>query len=150
MDFQEKQLDYKREYSQEDKMFMSKTQESMIRKDGRYQLCLPFRNDYINLPDKKIQAVKRLKSLGLEMSRNKKFHFDYTSFVETILGKGYAEAVIEEELSRNDAKLWYLPHHGVYHLKKNKLLVVFRCAAKFRGVSPNDVLLQTSDLTTIQ
>ena len=42
---------------------------------------------------------------------------------------------------------WYIPHHGVYHPKKNKIRVVFDCSAKFKGSSLNDHLLSGPDLT---
>jgi hypothetical protein len=39
-----------------------------------------------------------------------------------------------------------LPHHGVFHPRKNKLRVVFDCAARYHGSSLND-LLQGPNLT---
>jgi len=47
---------------------------------------------------------------------------------------------MNEVLSRGDAKeapelvqeegvKWYIPHHGIYHPKKNKIRVVFDCSA---------------------
>lgn len=44
--------------------------------------------------------------------------------------------------------MWYIPHHGIYHhQKKDQLRIVMDCAAKYRGVSLNDILLQGPDLT---
>lgn len=44
--------------------------------------------------------------------------------------------------------MWYIPHHGIYHHRKtDQLRVVLDCAAKYRGISLNDVLLQGPDLT---
>ena len=64
---------------------------------------------------------------------------------------------MNEVLSRGDAEetpslaqegvKWYIPHHGVYHLKKNKIRVVFECSARFKGTSLNDHLLSGPDLT---
>lgn len=43
--------------------------------------------------------------------------------------------------------VWYLPHHPIFHPRKpGKVRVVFDCAAKFLGVSLNDMLLQGPDL----
>ncbi|XP_070571225.1 uncharacterized protein [Ptychodera flava] len=62
--------------------------------------------------------------------------------------KGYAIRVPNDELDRDDGKVWYIPHHGVYHPKKpEKIRVVFDCSAKFQGVSLNNLLLQGPDLT---
>ena len=41
----------------------------------------------------------------------------------------------------------YIPHHGIYHPKKNKIRVVFDCSARFKGTSLNDHLLSGPDLT---
>jgi hypothetical protein len=79
---------------------------------------------------------------------NDKFREDYQSFMEETLKKAYAEKVPDDELNRNDGRLWYIPHHGVYHPKKNKIRVVFDCSASYRGVSLNDKLLQGPDLTS--
>ena len=65
-------------------------------------------------------------------------------------GKGNLkpEVVPETELRSVNGKVWYIPHHGVYHhKKKDKVRIVFDCSAKFRGESLNDHLLQGPDLT---
>lgn len=64
-----------------------------------------------------------------------------------ILEKGYAIRVPEEQLNRNDGRVWFIPHHGVYHPKKRKLRVFFNCAATYQGISLNDKLLQGPDQT---
>ncbi|XP_070566165.1 uncharacterized protein [Ptychodera flava] len=52
------------------------------------------------------------------------------------------------QVDRDDGRVWYIPHHGVYHPKKpEKIRVVFDCSAKFQGVSLNNLLLQGPDLT---
>lgn len=67
--------------------------------------------------------------------------------MNVLLNKGYAIMVPEEELDRNDGRVWFIPHHGIYHPKKQKLRVVFDCAASYQGVSLNTQLLQEPDLT---
>jgi hypothetical protein len=56
--------------------------------------------------------------------------------------KGYGTA----ETPPEDGKLWYIPHHGVYHPKKNKIQVVFDASAEYGGESLNQHLLQGPDL----
>ena len=52
-------------------------------------------------------------------------------------------------LRRADCKVWYIPHHCVYHHRKpEKLRVVFDCSVQFRGHSINNELFQGPDLTT--
>lgn len=64
-----------------------------------------------------------------------------------LLEKGYATRVSEEQLDNSNGRVWFIPHHGVYHPKKRKLRVVFDCTASYQGVSLNDELLQGPDLT---
>ncbi|XP_030834649.1 uncharacterized protein LOC115921367 [Strongylocentrotus purpuratus] len=62
----------------------------------------------------------------------------------TIVNGGFAEQ------AENEAPLGstnYIPHHGIYHSKKNKLRIVFDCSAKFAGTCLNDHLLKGPDLT---
>ena len=54
----------------------------------------------------------------------------------------------QDRLSRDDGKVWYLPHHSVIHPQKpEKVRVVLDCAAKYHGVSLNANVLQGPDLT---
>ena len=65
--------------------------------------------------------------------------------MQDYIEKGYAEKVRDD--GKRNACTWFLPHHPVMNPKKpDKLRVVFDCAAKFMGVSPNDKLLQGPDL----
>lgn len=54
----------------------------------------------------------------------------------------------DEELGRSDGKVWYIPHHGVYHPVTQKLRVVFDCGASYKGTSLKEQLLQGPDLTS--
>lgn len=67
--------------------------------------------------------------------------------LKTKADKGYTKAVPQEQLRRKDGRVWYIPHHGVYHPRKRKLRVVFDCGASFNGTSLNSGLLQGPDLT---
>ena len=64
-----------------------------------------------------------------------------------ILMKGYAEKVPPEDLQLENGKIWYIPHHGVYHKRKKILRVVFDCRPPYKGTSLYKVLLQGPDLT---
>ncbi|XP_070537534.1 uncharacterized protein [Ptychodera flava] len=77
----------------------------------------------------------RMQNTRLErkLRNNPKFHADYQKFMADIIEKGYAIQVPNDELDRDDGKVWYIPHHGVYHPKKpEKIRVVFDCSAKFQ------------------
>lgn len=61
--------------------------------------------------------------------------------------KGYAEKIPKDEV-RQDGRIWYLPHHGVFHPQKpDKIRVVFDCSAEYKGEALNKHLLQGPDLT---
>lgn len=81
------------------------------------------------------------------MTQNYQYQNDYVAFINKILNKGYAEKVPKETSKTDPRKAWYIPHHGMYPKKPNKIRVVFNCSAKFAGTSLNDQLLQGPDLT---
>ena len=65
--------------------------------------------------------------------------------MDEIISKGYAKQ--SDDTSQN-GRVWYLPHHGVYHpLKPEKIHVVFDCRSEYRGRSINKDLLAGLDLT---
>ncbi|XP_028418430.1 uncharacterized protein LOC114543776 [Dendronephthya gigantea] len=147
LDFNERHSQ-KDQYSQEDKRFMEKMDRETKYVDGHYVMPLPFRNDDVHMPMNKQQAIVRAYWLEKKLSKNSNFHRDYVKFMNDILGKGYARKVSDDCPEGKPGKIWYLPHHGVYHAKKpDKICVVFDCSARFQGTSLNDQLMQGPDLT---
>ncbi|XP_033101162.1 uncharacterized protein LOC117104423 [Anneissia japonica] len=148
IDFPENGKNEKLEMSQDDRTFLKLSNDNMKFKDGKFEIPLPFRNRNHLMPNNYSLAVKRLSSLRTKMQRNADFMKDYTTFMENMIEKGYAEKVKGDKPDENNSRIWYIPHHGVYHPQKaNKFRVVFDCAAKFQGISLNDMLLQGPDLT---
>lgn len=92
-------------------------------------------------------AVHRLKHLRKRLEADSKYRDHYCAFMKDVIDRGHAEAVPETELGTDSGHVWYIPHHGVYHPKKDTVRVVFNCTAKFRGESLNENLLQGPDLT---
>lgn len=116
--------------------------------DGYYSVGLPLRQDDVKLPNNRTVAEQRALSLKRRFNRDSSFHADYTNFMSDIISKGYAESVPARDLERCDSRVWYIPHHGVYHPQKRKMRVVFDCGASFRGTSLNSQLVQGPDLTS--
>ena len=82
------------------------------------------------------------------MLQNQQYRSDYVAFITDMIDKGYAEKGPHESLKSIPDKIWYIPHHGVYHPKKpKKIRVVFDCSARYGGTSLNDRLLQGPDMT---
>ena len=72
----------------------------------------------------------------------------YYTFMDGLFEKVYAQRVLDENLGREDGKVWYLPHHSASHPQKpEKVRIVFDRAAKYQGVSLNDRVLKGPDLT---
>ncbi|XP_041365661.1 uncharacterized protein LOC121380763 [Gigantopelta aegis] len=145
--FQKKRKDDKKEYCQKDKKFVQKVNKSIKLIDGHYEIDLPFRDENVKLPNNHDHAKERMMGLKTKMERNSKFHADYKVFMDNILDKGYAERVPDDELFKDDGRVWYIPHHGIYHPRKpEKIRVVFDCSANYKGVSLNSLLLPGPDL----
>ena len=88
-------------------------------------------------------ALHHLKQLENRLKKDEVYSTHYNAFMNGIIRLDFVEWVPEKDLERQDSHIWYIPHHGVYHLKKpGKICVVFDCSAKQKGVSLNDHLLQ--------
>ena len=126
--------------SRDDLKFLNIVEDSVKHyEDDHYQISLPLKNPCLKMPENIVQA---------ELSRGAKFREDYVAFLEYVIRDSFAERVPLESLRRADAKVWYMPHHGVHHQKKpDKIWVVFDCSAQFRGTTLNNELLQRPDLT---
>ena len=131
--------------SREDQKFMKILQEGTTLRNGHYQVPLPFKEPYVNLPNNRYQAMQRFSYLEKKFSKNDQFKEDYIRFMKDIIAKGYARKSTTEAAS---GKTWYLPHHGVYHPNKpGKIRVVFDLSADYKGRCLNRELLSGPDLT---
>ncbi|KAJ8358213.1 hypothetical protein AAFF_G00022370 [Aldrovandia affinis] len=84
------------------------------------------------MPNNRALAEQRALNIKKKLQRDQSFQEDYVSFMGDVINKGYAVKVPDEELSRGDGKVWFIPHHGVYHPKKHKIRVVFDCGASYQ------------------
>lgn len=146
-DFPEKKYNDKEEQSVNDKQFLDIMESEVKFRDGHYYLHLPFKEAQCEMPNNRHLAEQRAMSLKRKFLRNQHFHQEYSAFLEDMIHRGYAEPVLQHQLRQENRKVWYIPHHGVYHPKRGKLCVVFDCSASFQEVSLNKELLQGPDLT---
>ena len=134
--------------SVEDKKFMEMVNHETILRDGHYQVCLPLRDASTPMPNNRSLALQRLKGLKKKFQSNNAFRKKYTDFIDDLFVKGHVSQVPDEDLSLEDGRVWYLPHHGVIHVRKNRLRVVFDALARFAGSSLSDHLLSGPDLSS--
>ncbi|KAL0178992.1 hypothetical protein M9458_024434, partial [Cirrhinus mrigala] len=147
-DFPENCLDDHTGMSREDHKFLELVINSVKHVNGHYQIALPLRNFNVSMPNNKNIVKQRLYHLKRKLQKDPVFYAEYNTFLNDLLLKDYAEKVPEEELDRGDGKVWYIPHHGVYHPTKKKIRVVFDCGASYQGTSLNAQLLQGPNLTS--
>ena len=135
----------KAEMSQEDIAALKIMKSTLVNEGNRYRLSLPWRKDPATLPNNLALAQSRLNYLQRRLTKDDDLHQAYTKSVQDYIDKGFARPVTSDELRRDRA--WYIPHHAVINPNKpGKTRVVFDCAAKYRGVSLNDNLLNGPDL----
>ena len=133
------------EISYEDKRFMRIINEQTIKVGNHYQTPLPLRNPAMMLPNNRRMVEKRAQYLKRRFERDPKYFQHYKSFMIEIISKEYAKQ--SDDASQN-GRVWYLPHHGVYHpLKPEKIRVAFDCRSEYRGRSISKELLAGPDLT---
>ena len=100
------------------------------------------------MPVNRSQAEPSGSYLKRKLCSDTKLRENYVAFLVEVISAGYAEKVPQNVLHRSDGKVWFIPHHGVYHHKKpDKIRVVFNCSAQFHGTSLNNELFQGPDLT---
>ena len=109
---------------------------------------LPLKEEGLKLPNNRTLALSRLERLKQRLKRDRKYRDHYKAFMKEMIDKGQAERVPDDELQLTNGRVWYIPHHGVYHPQKpDKIRVVFDASAEFKGESLNRHLLQGPDLT---
>ncbi|KAL0153188.1 hypothetical protein M9458_051515 [Cirrhinus mrigala] len=146
-DFAERCSEDKPEMSQDDHQFMRFVEKSTQLVDGCYCIGLPMKTETAKMPNNHSVAEQHANSLKRRLSMNPDLHKDYKIFMKDVITKGYGVQVPKEQLNRDDGRVWYIPHHGIYHPKKHKIRIVFDCNATYQGTSLNKQLLQGPDLT---
>ena len=100
------------------------------------------------MPNNQDQALKRAMWQRKKMQGDESYRNVYVHFVNEMIAKGHARKVPEDRLEARRGKVWYLPHHGIYHPRKpHKIRVVFDCSARYEGTSLNSPLMPEPDLT---
>ena len=132
------------ETSYEHKKFFKIIEDQVVEVENHYETTSPLRNPEMTLPNNRVMADKRAHYLKRKFQKDEQYFSHYKDFMNEIIEKGYARV---SDRTPVDGKLWYLPHHGVYHpAKPSKICVVFDCSAEYAGRSINHKLLVGPDL----
>ena len=144
-------LSEERAMSIQDQTVVSLWEEKGKLVNGHYELPIPWirvvnKKKQPNVNNNRCQAVDRFRGLKRRLMKDGDLMKGYVQGIETLLGKGYAEPVPITSLSRDDGRVFYLPHHPVQSPNKDKIRIVFDCSAKYKGASLNDQVFQGPDL----
>ena len=141
----------KNEFSKEELKIQDKVKTTIKLKENRYEIEIPWKEKVINLPNTRIVAVDRLRSLQRRFAKDKDLEMEYKRVIENHEEKGYIEDVTGE----NSKDQWLLPHFPVIKKDRSstKVRIVFDAAAKSNTLCLND-LIETgpklqNDLTEI-
>ena len=74
--------------------FLQKAEAHIDKSEGHYVLMLPFRDSNIHLPNNKYQAITRAN--WQQFLRNEQYFGDYVTFINNVIGKGYAEKLLSQ------------------------------------------------------
>lgn len=108
--------------SRNDQQFMEIMENTIKFEEGHYCIDLLFKSPDV-IPNNRSVAEQRVLCLQRKFKSHREYQQEYTfpSFLSEAIDKGYAEMVPPHQLEREDGKVWYIPHHGVYHPKKKTL-----------------------------
>lgn len=109
--------------------------------DGRYEVCLPWKDPDVSLADNYDLCLKRLRSLLRRLRKEPEMLRRYEAILMEQLEDGIIEEV--EEVSMADGQhVNYLPHHAVVRHDKEttKVRIVYDASARSEGISLNDCL----------
>ncbi len=108
--------------------------------DVGYQVPILWKQNEPQLPDNRLLAEIRLRSLISRLKKDPIIEVKYRRAMQKILNKGYAVRLTVDDL-RAQPSVYYFPHLAV---KKNRwgedIRIVYDAAAKFKGRSLNDAI----------
>ena len=110
-------------------------------KDGRYEVCLPWKEFHDPLPDNYTLSVRRLEGLVRRLKQTPKLLEEYNNTIQDQIRRGIVEVVPRSEKTQ-EGRTHYLPHHAVVKSDRDttKLRVVYDASARLGGPSLNDCL----------
>ena len=124
-DFKDLDEEQHPEMSLEDLKALSIMEKTTRKVSYHYVMKLPWKDDKAVLPNNRVMAEKRLKSLRAKLRVNDELRSKYVNKINEYIKSGHA-SLAPKEITPN--KTWYLPHHST----GNKFRVLFDCATRFK------------------
>ena len=87
---------------------------SMLMDTSRLHCHSRTRTSHIQLQTNKPQAEQHLQHLLRKLERQPPFCEEYMKFMGKVMFRKFAEKVPEDEIQRDDVRVWYVPHHGIF------------------------------------
>jgi len=126
----------------EDSLVLNMTEATIAYNNGCYRIAIPWKEEFVNLPNNYHMAEKRLYNLERRLFREPEIAEEYKGIIDKHLEKGYVTKVplLEGQL----AVRWYLPHFPIVKKDRSttKVRIVFDASAKYNNVALNDVIHQ--------
>ena len=126
---------------QEEPSVYDNFKKTVMFKNGRYEVNLPWKLTQTRLPNNRALAGRRLNGLLKRLRHHPKVLQEYHAVMQEQLRQGIIEKV--DETQQTTGKIvHYLPHHAVIRQDKEttKLRIVYDASARGEGPSLNDCL----------
>ena len=137
-------IDYVQEPSMMIKGYLKFVTNYICFENGHYVIGLTFKAENVIMAKNK----KQTDSLCTKFEGTSEFNGSYKALNDKFICNGNAQRIPTRNLHQYDGRVWYLPHHNVFHpKKKKKIRVAFDCAIEFKRTSLNKQLLQGPYLT---
>ena len=116
--------------------------------NGRYEICLPFKENRPVIEDNYKLSKNRLASLKKKLDKDKDLLKKYDDIIKEQIQSGVVQKANSEPAP---GEVTYLPHRAVIRSdhKTTKVRVVFDASAKNRGSSLNDCLMKGPSLNPL-
>ena len=120
----------------EDKSVIEMFEDSVTFNNGRYEVCLPWKDPEGTIPNNYQLSIRRLKNLISRLRKSPQTLKMYNDVIRDQLSQGIVQ-VVKEPTAETGTRVHYLPHHAVLRHDKEatKLRMVYDASARDKGPS---------------
>jgi hypothetical protein len=119
----------------DDRLAIELVEKSTVLENGQFTVGVPWKQDPMNLPSSKSVVNSRMKALEKRFRQDERLHHAYLREMQKFVDKDFLEVSCTHSADTNLCH--YLPHHPVWHPRKQTLRIVWDCA-----VSLNDFIYE--------